>query len=63
MIIGILKKVRCYEETEEGRIKYFNNYGYKTLVIWESELKDKNKVLERLLNFKNKIRELFSHIN
>ncbi|MEK6948044.1 MAG: DUF559 domain-containing protein [Nanoarchaeota archaeon] len=45
------KKVRCYEETEEGRIKYFNNYGYKTLVIWESELKDKNKVLEKIIKF------------
>ena len=45
------KKVRCYEETEEGRIKYFNNYGYKTLIIWENELKDKNKVLEKIIKF------------
>jgi very-short-patch-repair endonuclease len=32
-------KVRCYEETEEGRIAHFAKYGFKTLIVWESEIK------------------------
>lgn len=51
------KKVRCYEETEEGRVEYFNNYGYRTLVIWEKELKSPEKVLEKINSFR------LNHIN
>jgi|SRR3989344_4195350 len=45
------KKVRCIEETEQGRIDYFTNFGYKTLVIWENELKNLQEVLKKVLNF------------
>lgn len=38
-----------------NRIKLFSNYGFKTLIIWESELKDMNKVLEKVKKFDNNI--------
>ena len=33
------------------RIKIFSNYGYDTLIIWESELCDENKVSEKIKEF------------
>lgn len=45
------KKVRCYEETEKGRIEYFKKHGFKCLVIWENELKRLNNVLQRIRKF------------
>ncbi len=45
------KKIRYYRDTEMGRIEYFKKYGYSCLVIWEKELKDLNKVLEKIRNF------------
>jgi len=47
----IIKKSGCYEDTEKGRIKYFKKYGYKTLIVWEHELKNLNKVKKRILKF------------
>lgn len=45
-------KVRCYEETEEGRIAHFAKYGKKTLIIWESELmKQPDKVKAKIAVF------------
>ena len=44
-------KVRCYEETENGRIEYFKKYGYETLVIWEKELKKPEDVLKKIKSF------------
>lgn len=44
-------KARCYEETEEGRIKLFNQYGFDTLIIWESELKNLEAVTNRIKRF------------
>ena len=45
------KKARCYEETEEGRIKFFKEYGFNTLVIWEKELKNPNLILKKIRLF------------
>ncbi|MDP1910972.1 MAG: NUMOD3 domain-containing DNA-binding protein, partial [Hyphomicrobium sp.] len=45
------ERARCYEETEEGRIKFFQQYGYKTLIIWESELENPDVVSNKLRNF------------
>ena len=45
------KKARVYEETEAGRIEYFKKYGFDTLIIWENELKNLDKVLEKIKNF------------
>ncbi len=33
------------------RLKTYKKYGYKTLIIWGHELKDLNKVKNRILNF------------
>ena len=30
---------------------HFTEYGYKTLIIWERELKNKNKVRNKILTF------------
>lgn len=38
-------------ENPQDRIDLFKQYGYDTLVIWERELKDKDKVLARLAEF------------
>jgi len=41
-------------EEEFERKKIFSQYGFETLVIWENELKDKTKVLERIIKFENR---------
>lgn len=46
-----IKKHGCYENTEKGRIKYFKKLGWETLIIWEHELKDLDKVKNRILEF------------
>lgn len=40
-----------WKSTELGRIMVFNSYGYKTLVIWDNELKDKQAVLSKIRTF------------
>lgn len=47
------KKVK-HLQTEEGRIKFFNKHGFKTLVIWEHELKNIDNVLNRIKEFNSK---------
>lgn len=48
------ERARCYEETEEGRIELFKLYGYSTLVVWESELKEPEQVKAKVEAFINK---------
>lgn len=38
-------------EEEQERIDLFAKYGYQTLVIWDYELKDVNKLKEKILEF------------
>ncbi len=38
-------------ENPQGRIDYFKQYGFDTLVIWEHELTEPSKLRERLLTF------------
>lgn len=45
------ERVRCYEETEDGRIVHFNKYGFSCLVIWEDELRYPEQVTEKISNF------------
>jgi len=42
-----------YKKRDKRRIKAYANYGYKTLIIWEHELKDIDKVKNRILEFNN----------
>jgi len=42
-------------EDPNERIEYFSEFGFDTLVIWESELKDKNLLLSRLERFEEEI--------
>lgn len=39
------------ERAEQKRIKYFEKYGYHTLVIWASELKNEERVAQKVKNF------------
>lgn len=38
-------------EDENYRINYFSNYGYETLIVWENELSDMEKVKNKVLKF------------
>jgi hypothetical protein len=38
-------------QSPEQRIRYFKKYGYKTLIVWEHELKDKEKLVNKLYEF------------
>jgi very-short-patch-repair endonuclease len=40
-----------YQERDKERFLSYNKYGYKTLVIWEHELKDMPKVLNKIKEF------------
>ena len=41
-------------EEEQQRINLFTEYGYQTLIIWEHELKDIDKLSNKLLKFNAK---------
>lgn len=43
--------VKDWKRTELGRIMVFNSYGFKTLIIWEEELKHKDAVIEKIRCF------------
>lgn len=39
---------------DKKRLKIYKKYGYETLVVWEKELKDMNKLKTKLINFNKK---------
>lgn len=46
------KKIgRGKQEEEDLRKSHFSKYGYQTLVIWESELKNPTKIIEKVTSF------------
>jgi hypothetical protein len=46
------QRLRKYHGTEQGRIEYYSNYGYKTLVIWDVELYNQREiVIQRIKDF------------
>lgn len=46
--------VKSHDRTEKGRAKLFKQYGFDTLIIWESELRNPNKVAARITSFTKK---------
>ena len=44
---------RDTQKEDKKRIKTYQKYGYNTLVIWERELKDIDKVKNRIMEFHN----------
>lgn len=42
-----------WHQTEFGTKSIYSQYGFKTLIIWQSELNDMGKVLERIIKFEN----------
>ena len=45
---------RTKRQEEERRIKHFAKYGYKTLIIWEHELKNLGRIEKKVLIFNRK---------
>lgn len=39
---------------DKRRLKIYKDYGYKVLIIWQNELKDKNKLKNKILAFNKK---------
>ena len=39
------------KDDSQDRINHFKEYGFETLIVWESELKDFNKLEEKLIQF------------
>jgi len=44
-------RINCYADTQKGRIQYFKKFNYKTIIVWEKELKNINKLIRKLLRF------------
>jgi len=42
---------RTKKQEEQRRIKHFAKYGYQTLIVWEHELNDLDKIREKVLIF------------
>lgn len=40
-------------KNEQKRIRHFKKHGFNTLIIWESELREAEKVKEKLIKFHN----------
>lgn len=47
MIIGI----KILKKKTKERLKTYKKYGYKTLVIWEKELKHLDKLIGKVIKF------------
>lgn len=50
---GEEKTGRTKKQEENQRIKHFAKYGYKTLIVWQSELKNMPKLKRKLVQFHN----------
>ena len=48
---GVYKDFTSNKEHEQKRIDHFKKNGYECLVIWENELKDIEKVIQKILEF------------
>lgn len=45
--------IDSWRRSELGRIMVYSQFGYKTLIIWEHELRDEDKVIARIAKFSN----------
>lgn len=50
------KTGRTKKQEEFQRVKHFAKYGYKTLIVWESELRDIIVLKKKLIEFHRKIK-------
>lgn len=46
---------RTKEQEEKRRKHYFGEYGFRVLIIWENELRHKNKVREKIVQFAGEV--------
>jgi len=56
----LLNNIGRTKSNEPNTKKHYSKYGYKTLVIWERELKDMDKVLEKIKEFDNEDTNTFT---
>ena len=47
-----------WHQTELGRMMAYAQFGYRTLIVWEHELKEPNKVTSRIRHFAKRRRQL-----
>lgn len=47
-----------HKRTDKNRLKTYKKYGYKTLIVWEHELKDFYKLKQKLINYHNSQEDL-----
>lgn len=53
------RKNMKYHQTENGRKESYEKFGYSTLIIWEHEFVDENKVIEKIKEFyKNELEKI-----
>lgn len=45
------------KERDQRKLETYKKYGYETLIIWEHELKNLNKVEKKVLTFNSKLEE------
>ncbi len=48
------RKDTPYERTEAGRKEIFSRLGYKTLIIWDHELRDEATVIQKIKDFEQR---------
>lgn len=44
-------KIKDWRETESGKQYHFARFGFKTLILWENELRDENVVVKKIKTF------------
>ena len=46
-----LLREKDWNRSELGRLMIYNSYGFKTLILWDDELKDKEAVVKKIRLF------------
>lgn len=42
---------KCACQTEEGRLERYNKFGFQCLIIWSNELADREKLINKIVDF------------
>jgi len=51
-------KIKKWRETESGRTFHFAKFGFKTLILWENELKNEKTVVKKIKAFTEGLKEV-----
>lgn len=50
-LFGNFWHTKMARETKEQRVEHFAKYGFKTLIVWEDELKNEQEIIDKINNF------------